>query len=332
VAVGAAEFVRGVNSVELHDLDSDGDLDVLTAAPLGGGADALEGDVAWHENLGGMPPTFAHHRVHEQARLTRHATAGDLDGDGDLDIVAAVGGENTIFWYENEPPGTFSAPKPANAVGEDSAVRSVALGDLDGDGHLDIAFANTGDAEVGWLENDPDGDEPDFSQHYLTDHPFTAPFWIEIGDVNHDGKGDLVATSIATGRVAWFRNTGNVADRFDLGADQAGGLQGATGLELADVDGDGDLDFLVATRNLDRVQWMENPGIVQSGPLVRRPLPPVLDGALALAVADFDRDGAVDLAVASEGAMSVAWLPNVRAIFWDDLESGGTSSWSATSP
>jgi hypothetical protein len=65
---------------------------------------------------------------------------------------------------------------------------------------------------------------------------------------------------------------------------------------------------------------------------VRRPLSPERDGALAVTTADLDRDGTLDVAVASESAGSLAWLPNHRVLFWDDFESFSLSPWAATGP
>lgn len=239
--------------------------------------------------------------------------------------------------YENDGDGDFGAPQPAVTVGTVANVRSLALADLNGDGDLDIAFAAVGRSTVGVLDNQPDGPDPDFVDLNFAAIPFAAPFWIEAGDVDSDGRIDLVASSVGNGRVAWFRNLGNAAvtgepPTFGIGANQTGGLVGATAVELADFDADGDLDFAVATRNLDRVQWMENPGLTGAGDFLRRPLPPVQDGALALAAGDLNGDGRIDLAVGNEIAGGTAWMPNLAALHWDDLERGDLAAWSSTTP
>jgi len=321
LASGDGDFVDGVGSVELFDLDRDGDLDVLTAAATGG-------DVAWHVNPGhaaGAPISFQHQLVDGGAATVRHATAGDLDGDGDLDIVAAVTGENAVEWYAGDGTGRFtSAMMAATAV---TAVRSVDVGDVDGDGDLDIAFAETGAIRPGWLEN-LGGAVPSFARRTLPD-AFQAPFWASIADFDGDGRADLLFTSFANDKVAWYRNTGGSPATFLL-ASVTSGVDGPTDIEPVDLDRDGDLDFVVAARDADRAVWFENagPGTFPR----RRSLPPVLDGAIGLVAADLDRDGTVDLAVACDAAGNVQWVPNRRALFWDDFESGGTAAWSARTP
>ncbi len=318
IAFGSAHFVDGVESAEFFDLDGDGDLDILTAAGLGD-------DVAWHETVALFPLVVEHHLIDGSADDVRYATAGDLDGDGDLDVVAAVRVENTVTWYRNDGSGSFSSGIVA-AAGV-LAVRSVSPGDLDGDGDLDIAFAESGGTQLGWLQSNG-AVSPTFTRRTIAD-PFDAPFWVRIGDFDGDGRMDLLATSFSNDKVAWFRNMGGSPPNFLLASTHSNVL-GAAEIEPVDLDRDGDLDFLVAARDADRVYWFENPGPLQFPRA--RPLPPALDGALCLAAADFDSDGTLDLAVASSFADSVSFLANRRAIFWDDLERGDTDVWSASVP
>ena len=80
--------------------------------------------------------------------------AGDLDGDGDNDIVAANGFDNTISVLLAKGNATFSPPM---TYASSMFPMSVVLGDFDGDGDLDIAAANQNNDKISVFRNDGDG-------------------------------------------------------------------------------------------------------------------------------------------------------------------------------
>ena len=137
----------GSSGIQLIDLDGDGDEDVLYA-----NGDTFDSmllkpyhGIQWLENTGGFP--FVPHRLTSMPGVHR-ALAGDLDGDGDLDIVAgallpSANSEeavslklDSLIWLEQREPGTFvrHAIETANCVHA-----TLELADFDGDGDLDIA-------------------------------------------------------------------------------------------------------------------------------------------------------------------------------------------------
>jgi len=142
-----------------HDMDGDGDLDVLMAfglvAPVA--ADSPDShQVAWYENVGrpGLGVAWKKHLIAGGFPQGFEAVGGDLDGDGDQDVVATgwtPAGQ--LVWFENsgDPTGVWKRHliKPAwsNAV-------TVILADLDADGRLDIvACAERGANELRWWRN-----------------------------------------------------------------------------------------------------------------------------------------------------------------------------------
>lgn len=141
------------------DMDADGDLDVVMAfgiaAPVGNDSPDSH-QVAWYENSGtpGLGIEWKKHTVAANFPQGFEAVAGDLDGDGDLDVVATGWSPHgQIAWFENsgEPVDTWIKhsikERWPNAV-------TVVLADLDKDGRLDIiACAERGANEIRWWQN-----------------------------------------------------------------------------------------------------------------------------------------------------------------------------------
>ena len=164
------EWTRRIISKELlaaihgHpvDLDRDGDLDVVMAHGMRIEADPKveRHQVVWYENIGKprATPTWKRHKV-GLLPYAFEATAGDIDGDGDLDLAATAWSKgDRVVWFENSGDGRWSQ----HVVRADfRAANQVIIADLNGDGHLDIVASADdgsrrveGSLEVRWWRND----------------------------------------------------------------------------------------------------------------------------------------------------------------------------------
>src|SRR5262249_55737183 len=138
------------------DLDGDGDMDVVMALGMREGVAAKERhEVVWYENVGkgGKGESWKRHVIGRLARAWE-AGAGDLDGDGDLDVVATAWGQpGQVVWFEN--PGDPKGRWKMHVLKEKwSNANQVILADLDGDRRLDIAAtAELGANELRWWRN-----------------------------------------------------------------------------------------------------------------------------------------------------------------------------------
>lgn len=141
---------------QVVDMDQDGDLDVLMAHGMAKPRDqAKTRHVVWYEN-DGTPAQgdWTMHVVGDSLTSAFEARAGDLDGDGDLDIVATAWEKpGQVVWYENQgnPKGRWT-----KHMIKDNWERAnqVVLADLDGDGKLDVvACAEHGSYELRWWRN-----------------------------------------------------------------------------------------------------------------------------------------------------------------------------------
>ena len=283
----------------LDDLDGDGDLDVLLcnvwSPPM---CEVVENDGngrlssrQWLVEVDDAGKWWSYGRW--------SAAAGDLDGDGDLDVLSV----NCCGPRDITAGGVTRAIHPHNLVwlndGEgnlaDSGQRlgtrdsyAVALGDVDGDGDLD-AFVVNGQgpgpdrANAVWL-NDGSGQFADSAavdaSYNLGDSRAVA-----LGDVDGDGDLDAYVRNIGPDRVWLNSGTGSFSD-----SGQALDDAWTEAVWLADVDGDGDLDAFFENRRGVRA-WL-NDGAGRFEPS-RHALRRVL--ARAVALGDVDGDGDLDV-------------------------------------
>lgn len=131
------------------DLDSDGDIDVLTSTVYAGGPiDLFLSD-------GQTPPAFTRRTV-DPAGGNAAVIAQDVDGDGDLDITAADTPSDIVVWYENTAGDASSFTKHTISTACDHPTGLFGA-DLDGDGDSDLATASNHDGTIRWHENTPLG-------------------------------------------------------------------------------------------------------------------------------------------------------------------------------
>ena len=270
----------------LGDLDGDGDLDAVV---VNGGGQAA---TVWLNNGQGQYSAHSGTPSFASGGETMDITLGDLDGDGDLDAVAANDlGQAETVWL-NDGSGAFSA---AGSFGAGNST-AMALGDLDGDGDLDALVANSGAAETVWLNDGAGG----FGAHPITPG-FGAgnSFAVALGDLDGDGDLDaLVANYSHEAETVWLNDgTGSfsahlVAPEFGAGV--------SWDVALGDLDGDGDLDALVVNTVQLETVWL-NDG---SGVFSPHPSAPDFGFGLgmhtvAASLGDLDGDGDLDAVLAA---------------------------------
>lgn len=243
------------------------------------------------------------------------AAFGDVDGDGDADLVvgnkAASGGtpaQNRL--YRNDGMGRF-ADATTQLPADTDKTGSVALGDLDGDGDLDLLFGNMWRDKVyrnlgpGVFLGAPRALPPEPPGIYTT--------FAVLSDV--DGDGDLDAFLSGNGPPRYYANDG-AAVFTDRTADLPPGIPGAIDLALADFDEDGDADAWMSSGGLRDV-YLQNDGAGRfEAVLAASPQEALRSGNVA--VADVDGDGDTDVAEAvGRGVIVVANLH--RHLAWREF-------------
>ena len=133
------DSASSASAIYAEDIDSDGDMDVISASV----GDAV---IAWYENDG--DENFTTHAITTMAPFVYSIYAIDLDEDGDMDVLSAE--EFKIAWYENDGNENFTT----HGITWDVMVsRSVYAIDVDGDGDIDALSASMGDNKIAWYEN-----------------------------------------------------------------------------------------------------------------------------------------------------------------------------------
>jgi hypothetical protein len=289
--------------VQAIDVDGDGDLDLVVAS-LGVlfPDNRRIGSVVILENDGHQQ--FTRHVAADGIPRVADVRAGDLDGDGDLDLAVAAFGydEGETLWLENAGGWQF---KPHVLQRLSGAINAVIV-DINGDGARDIVALVSQEWEEVWaFINDGKGN---FTPKLIwgSTNPDFGSSWITIVDLDRDGDPDILysngdafdyapANSRPWHGVQWLENRGNLQFEYH----RIGDLPGASSPQAADLDGDGDIDVVLvsaynnwndpAARSL---VWLENNGQQQFSTHDIAASPTHL---ITLAVGDLDGDGRPDL-------------------------------------
>ena len=240
------------NAVVAEDVDRDGDADLVIG---NNGQDFL-----FINDGTGMFTDETADRLPASDDVTQDIGFGDIDRDGDRDLV--LGNEDGNRMFMNDGTGRFfdetEARLPAVAVGEET--RNVDLADVDGDGDLDVYYANVllfvldADPQDRLLINDGAGRFTDETASRLPvemESTMTASFL----DVDRDADLDLITGTFgdpdgvdASSPFHLFSNDGLGVFTPDDGAFPPGVTGNGFDIEPADFDGDGLTDLFLASR------------------------------------------------------------------------------------
>ena len=287
--------------VALADLDRDRHLDILATAHDSGAVWAWLGDGTGRFSPADGSPFVA---VVRERPHNHGLVAGDVDGDGDPDVVVTDQEGRSASVLLAEGRRLRLAPDSPIALG--GQPYPPALGDLDGDGRLDLVAPLVGDDAIALLQGDGRG-----GFHHLPGSPrpteLVRPYGIALGDLDGSGTLDVVACHDDTDRITV------------LLAAEGGGLRPAPGspisltrrvgprMALADMDRDGHLDLVAAGSGSAVVVRGDG-----RGGFVPHRAEPAGESWMATA-ADFDGDGRLDLAAPDVGAGVVRiWLRSSR--------------------
>jgi hypothetical protein len=295
-AVSQAATVTGSTQTVVGDADGDGDLDLFITDKTANAVNVrLNGGDATGSNTGTFSNGFA---IATYGTPTRIAL-GDLDGDGDLDLVAACRLDDVLSVRFNKGTAGFNGYDIGTGynTGFFIALTDVTLGDFDNDGYLDIAVTDSGGVTVFFSGGDNTGTTTGVFafQQRIQLQPGT---WnrLQVADFNNDGWLDILALGgyYSTG-ARFLLNGGN---RYFLSSSTLALIDNSTSeTAVGDLDGDQDVDFVTVSDNGKVGVFLnqENGSGNYQVSFSRGVVVPDLIGRYAVALADVDADGDLDL-------------------------------------
>ena len=264
---------------------------------------------------------------------------GDLDGDGDDDMLTYLVDTGIVIWIWNDN-GVFSSSNAFIALAEPGKITSIQVGDMDGDGNFDVVVSNTQGSPASSISLlqvidgfDPETSVP-FEQAYQPPVPLHPPVGgtrgLALADFNGDGRLDVAAAFEDEGKISVLRSEqGSGAPGETLSFSSVATPVAPAVVEdgfvayACDIDGDLDNDVVFTsnagnailwTRNGDGLGNFETPSIISS----------TFTKAAAVVCLDADLDGDMDLFVSST-------ITEERAVFYN-LDGRGTFSVPQTLP
>ncbi|MCP3916547.1 MAG: VCBS repeat-containing protein [bacterium] len=272
----------GVVQVAVEDLDNDGDLDLCVTNSLGGTA-------RWAPQV--APISFGP-ATQIAPGVAVHAW-GDVDGDGNVDLVTGKKTSFDVEWRRNSGGAVFAAPVLLSSP-DLLFPTEVLVVDLDGDGDEDAIATGTGDGRVAWFEDVGAG----FGGAQVIG---TVPQARRASAADLDGDGDIDV--LATGdQSVWFQRQGNdFPTSVVVAADANDAIP-------ADLDGDGDPDLLFTSQS--NISWRTNLGAgTFSNPVI---ITQQVSGSIGdIHAVDLDADGDLDIVAVGNAIEPVIWVENL---------------------
>ncbi|MBP1684052.1 MAG: Integrins alpha chain [Deltaproteobacteria bacterium] len=283
--------------MKFGDVNRDGKMDVAIADHCRGVFVFLgDGDGHWTNASGGLPTTGS-----EDVAL------GDFNHDGCLDVVAVAAGEEGIRAYEGNCKGVWK--EHSTGLPQSEWGNALKAADVDGDGNVDIIAAYSagprvylGDGKGNWREASEGLPAPEI--HGL--------YWgVDVGDVNGDGKLDIVSGAAIPGVEVFIQEPGPKWRKAVEGIVPMNAL----GVAFGDLNNDGKLDLVaVGKTNLEEIggvygvfpflgdgtgNWklVGNTGLPTTGK----------ERTWGVGLADIDKDGVLDIGVAFGDVLSPTW-------------------------
>lgn len=231
---------------------------------------------------------------------------GDLDGDGDIDLIIPENGnvDGDISWFENIDGKLYRH----YLYHEIKAVSVIKSDDIDNDNDVDIVVLagdeNSNSAvsenEIVWYENIGNNN---FLENRIDDN-ILLPSDLIIADINKNGTKDIIVTAQNENKLIWYKKNNVDWDEIDIDIN----VNKPTGIAVADINSDTNLDIVLCSQGDRTIYSYVNNGL---GEFTKHIIDDNILNPEKIIADDFNNDGNVDLALAaSDSANSVVFYLN----------------------
>ncbi|MBV6655966.1 MAG: VCBS repeat-containing protein, partial [Mameliella sp.] len=262
-------------------------------------------------------------KLQDYAAHQRFVDLPDLNGDGFPDILYGINrsnpGKEALLWLESEGDGEFAQPELLELGVYNVSIPVVA--DIDQDGRPDVILGSRGTDALVWVRNEGNGK---YSQPNLIARRHNYdPGSIEVLDFNNDGWPDILAGSIqddVTGPSLFSVYINNTDGTFSATPTFPTNYHIQRDLQMADMDGDGDLDMLWASPGYNSMPngyagWVPNNGDSWGDPVY---IWEEVENVLDVHAADINGDGLNDVIVCKGDFPQIDYRINLgNAEFYD---------------
>ena len=182
------------------DINRDSYVDVIASK-----ANDEGNELVWYKNDGSSFNSWVRTLISDNLENGHGVYAGDIDSDGDMDVVATSVAGNKISWFENSAENGDGSTWIEHAVIQNlTESQTVCLADVNNDTYLDIVggssknnlivcLINSGTEEISWTK-------------VTIDNNIGLPHWVDTIDMDHDGDIDIFASGYSTHEISWYEN------------------------------------------------------------------------------------------------------------------------------
>jgi len=314
------EYIGGAHYSAISDMNGDGRDDLVIAGDL------KKYDVVWYETPEDITKLslWKKHIVYKNdSHRTYHIETGDIDGDGNQDIIFATKTDNSLGWLKNNG---LSSEWTLTWV-DNNCIRcfNARVADIDNDGQNDIIASEDDSSNGGKLHLYSYSNKPILQENWM-DHSianFPAGHGVsvfEIIDIDNDGDLDIV-TGNHQGDVYILENTrkNNIYtewNKYRVNNYNVNSGHDFREIDIGDIDSDGDLDIVVADEGKNLIMWFENNGTT----FYENWKTHIIDKSNQylkwchfVELGDIDGDGDLDVAVAAAASNVFLWYSNEQA-------------------
>lgn len=244
-----APTFTNAHEIYAHDIDKDGDMDIL-------GASSDLNTISWWRNEGGDPIQWTQQVIANNITLAKSVHAGDLDGDGDEDILGVSIIDNLVLWWRNDGGDPIKWTRKT-IDGNFGGAHKVQAVDIDNDNDLDVVGAGYLGHQIAWWKNE--GGDPVKWKREIIKNGFTNACHAHAVDIDNDGDNDIIGSSQGDNKIGLWLNNGDTPIAWEeIIVDN--NFNRVWPLYATDLDGDGDIDIIGATSHNGnkQVRWYEN--------------------------------------------------------------------------